>query len=101
METLWKPQPARKLPQPPASNREACVYGINRDPQISPHAPQGHGKEGVVGSSPTEGSGGSPWWRDFRGSGGFDGDPWGRARTEAIVRRVALVSSQVSGTLTG
>ena len=32
------------------------VCSINRDPQHARHAPQGHGKEGVDGSSPSEGS---------------------------------------------
>jgi excisionase family DNA binding protein len=32
---------------------QAC--GINRDRGDARHAPRGHGKEGVVGSSPTEG----------------------------------------------
>jgi hypothetical protein len=44
---------------------KARIYGINRDPQTTPHAPQGHGKEGVDSSSPSEGSVGSPVFRGF------------------------------------
>src|SRR5690349_18019120 len=58
METSWEPQTAWKPSDPAArENRKLRVCSINTQTRISRNRPPGHGKEGVVGSSPTEGSG--------------------------------------------
>ena len=69
MEAFWKPQPAQKLPWAPAAEiRIAAICRENLQTQINANGLQGDGKEGVDGSSPSEGLGDRVYLRAFRGN---------------------------------
>jgi hypothetical protein len=66
METIWKPRPSWNPSQRPAAEIRNCVIcRINLQTRTSRNHPQGDGKEGVVGSSPTEGLTGLQGFRQF------------------------------------
>ena len=64
---------------------KARVCGINRDPQDTRHAPRGHGKEGVDGSSPSEG---------FAGFAGSLSTPRSFGRLRARPFRIQEIDAQ-------
>ncbi len=57
METFWKPQPASApLHTAAPEKRKACGHGRKLHQTARDNHPGGDGKEGVDGSSPSEGS---------------------------------------------